>query len=36
MQFGIFLFQYRTEIKDAGIPMQALVFSMPMPSFVDT
>jgi hypothetical protein len=34
MQSGIFLFWYRTEIMDAGIPMPALVSSMPMPSFV--
>jgi hypothetical protein len=33
MQFGIFLFWYRTEIMDAGIPMVALVSSMLMPSF---
>jgi hypothetical protein len=33
MQSGIFLFRYRTEIMDAGIPMPALVSSMPMPSF---
>ncbi len=32
MQSGI-LFRYRTEIMDAGIPMPALVSSMPMPSF---
>jgi hypothetical protein len=33
MQYGIFLFQYRTEIIDAGILMPALVSSMSMPSY---
>jgi hypothetical protein len=33
MQSRIFLFWYRTEIMDAGIPMPALVSSMPTPSF---
>jgi hypothetical protein len=32
-QSGIFLVQYRTEIIDAGMPMLALVSSMPMPSY---
>jgi hypothetical protein len=32
-QSGIFLVRYRTEIIDAGMPMPALVSSMPMPSF---
>ncbi len=31
-QFGIFVVRYRTKIRDAGMPMPALVFSMPMPS----
>jgi hypothetical protein len=31
-QSGIFVVQYRTKIRDAGMPMPALVFSMPMPS----
>ncbi len=32
-QSGIFLVRYRTKIRDAGMPMPALVSSMPMPSF---
>ncbi len=32
-QSGIFLVRYRTEIIDGGMPMPALVFSMPMPSY---
>ncbi len=32
-QSGIFLVRYRTEIIDAGMPMPALVFWMPMPSY---
>ncbi len=32
-QSGIFLVQYRTKILDAGMPMPALVSSMPMPSY---
>jgi hypothetical protein len=32
-QSGIFLVWYRTGIIDAGMPMPALVFSMPMPSY---
>jgi hypothetical protein len=32
-QSGIFLVQYRTKIRDAGMPMPALVSSMPMPSY---
>jgi hypothetical protein len=28
-----FLVRYRTETTDAGIPMPALVFRMPMPTF---
>jgi hypothetical protein len=31
-QSGIFVVRYRTKIRDAGMPMPALVFSMPMPS----
>ncbi len=30
---GIFLVRYRTEIIDAGMPMPALVSSMPIPSY---
>ncbi len=30
---GIFLVRYRTKILDAGMPMLALVSSMPMPSY---
>ncbi len=30
---GIFLVRYRTKIRDARMPMQALVSSMPMPSY---
>ncbi len=33
-QSGIFLVRYRTNIWDAGMPMPALVSSMPMPSYV--
>jgi hypothetical protein len=33
MQSGIFLLRYRTKIRDAGMPMPALVSSMPMPSY---
>jgi hypothetical protein len=29
---GIFLVRYRTKIGDAGMPMTALISSMPMPS----
>ncbi len=32
-QSGIFLVQYLTKIRDAGMPMPALVSSMPMPSY---
>jgi hypothetical protein len=32
-QPGIFLVRYRTEIIDAGMPMPALVSSMPVPSY---
>jgi hypothetical protein len=32
-QSGIFVVQYRTKSRDAGMPMPALVFSMPMPRF---
>ncbi len=32
-QSGIFLVRYRTKIIDAGMPMPALVSSMPMPSY---
>jgi hypothetical protein len=32
-QSGIFLVWYRTKILDAGMPMPALVFLMPMPSY---
>jgi hypothetical protein len=32
-QSGIFLVWYRTKIRDAGMPMSALVSSMPMPSY---
>ncbi len=34
-QTGIFLVQYRTKIRDAGMPMPALVSSMPMPSYAE-
>jgi hypothetical protein len=30
---GIFLTRYRTEMADAGMPMPALVFWMPMPTY---
>jgi hypothetical protein len=33
MQSGIFLVRYRTKLTDAGMPMPALVFWMPMPSY---
>jgi hypothetical protein len=32
-QSGIFLVRYQTKIRDAGMPMPALVSSMPMPSY---
>jgi hypothetical protein len=32
-QSGIFLVRYRTKIRLAGMPMPALVSSMPMPSY---
>ncbi len=32
-QSGIFLVRYWTKIRDAGMPMPALVFWMPMPSY---
>ncbi len=32
-QSGIFLVRYRTKIRDAGMPMPALVSSMSMPSY---
>jgi hypothetical protein len=32
-QSGIFLVRYQTKIRDAGMPMPALVFSMPMPRY---
>jgi hypothetical protein len=32
-QSGIFLLRYRTEMTDTGIPMPALVFWMPMPTY---
>jgi hypothetical protein len=32
-QSGIFEVRYRTKIWDAGMPMPALVSSMPMPSY---
>jgi hypothetical protein len=32
-QSGIYLVQYRTKIRDAGMPMPTLVSSMPMPSY---
>ncbi len=32
-QSGIFLVRYRTKIRDARMPMPALVSSMPMPSY---
>jgi hypothetical protein len=35
-QSGIFSVRYRTEIIDAGMPMPALVFWMPMPSYANT
>jgi hypothetical protein len=33
---GIFLVWYRNKIMDAGMPMPALVSSMPMPSYAQT
>jgi hypothetical protein len=33
MQSGIFLLRYRTEMRDAGMPMPALVLRMLMPSY---
>jgi hypothetical protein len=33
LQSGIFLVRYRTEMADAGMPMPALVFWMPMPTY---
>ncbi len=33
MQSGIFLVRYRNKIMDAGMPMPALVSSMPMPNY---
>jgi hypothetical protein len=35
-QSGIFFIRYRTELMDAGMPMPALVFWMPMPTYVKT
>jgi hypothetical protein len=35
-QSGIFLVRYRTKIRHAGMPMPALVSSMPMPSYANT
>ncbi len=32
-QSGIFLVRYRTKIRDARMPMPALVSSMPMPTY---
>ncbi len=32
-QSGIFLVRYRTKIRDARMPMPALVYSMTMPSY---
>ncbi len=34
-QSGIFLVRYRTELVDAEMPMPALVFLMPMPSYAN-
>jgi hypothetical protein len=34
-QSGIFLVWYRTKLMDIGMPMLALVFLMPMPSYAD-
>jgi hypothetical protein len=36
MQSGIFLLRYRTEMTDAGMPMPALVFRMPMPNYANS
>jgi hypothetical protein len=33
MKAGIFSVQYQIEIMNAGLPMPALVCSMPMPSY---
>jgi hypothetical protein len=33
MQSGIFIIRYRTGMTDAGMPMPALVFRMPMPTY---
>jgi hypothetical protein len=35
-QSDIFLHRYRTKMTDAGMPMPALVFSMPMPTYAGT
>jgi hypothetical protein len=35
MKSGIFSVQYWTEIMNAGLPMAALVCSMPMPNYAD-
>jgi hypothetical protein len=35
-QSGIFIVRHLTKIRDAGMPMPALVSSMPMPSYVGT
>jgi hypothetical protein len=35
-QSGIFLVWYQTKIRDAGMPMPAIVSSMPMPSYAYT
>jgi hypothetical protein len=32
-QSGIFIVRYRTGMTDAGMPMPALVFRMPMPTY---
>jgi hypothetical protein len=34
-QSGIFLVRYWTELVDAGMPMLALVFLLPMPSYAN-
>jgi hypothetical protein len=33
MQSGTGLVRYRTDLSDAGMPMPALVFWMPMPTY---
>jgi hypothetical protein len=33
VQSGVFLVRYRIEMTDAGIPMPAIVFWMPMPTY---